>query len=123
STMKNFVLLFTIWVCWSCHSGDSGDLIVQSEETTDFEVVVDTIRVPTPGTTREFPYYCVSRDYRGTHFAGLDMRTGKINIMDLETFSLTDTITLHPTGPNGIEIFQIGAIYYHNSDSIFILQH
>jgi len=93
------------------------------KETDDVSITIDTIRVSTPGTTREFPYRWPSMDFSGTIFAGLDERTGVINIFELPELKLIDTIQLFQEGPNTIQKNMVGAIYYHNKDSIFILQH
>ncbi len=93
------------------------------EETDEVSITIDTIRVNTPGTTREFPYHFPSLDFSGRTFAGLDGRTGMINVFDLPGLKLIDSIQLYQEGPNTIQKNMVGAIYYHNRDSIFILQH
>lgn len=121
--MKYFAIILFAALYGACNSENTNDLIIQPEKTADFQIDTDTIRVPTPGTTREFPYTFPSFDFSTEFFAGLDMRTGKVNIVDLESMRLVDSIEIHQKGPHAIQINMIGSIYFQSSDSIIILQH
>ncbi|MBY5960191.1 DUF4221 family protein [Membranicola marinus] len=123
--MKPLFYLFpSILILLACTNPPDNEVrTVMPEETDEISITIDTIRVNTPGTTREFPYYFPSLDFSGNTFAGLDERTGKINVFKLPELELIDTIQLYQEGPNTIQKNMVGAIYYHNQDSIFILQH
>jgi|SRR5690554_1631999 len=123
--MKNIVIslliLFSFDAC--IENSIQEPVTIKSEEYNKFSYQVDTILIMTPGTIREFPYLFPSFNYSDPIFAGLDERTNLITIYDSETLSIKDTIQLYYTGPHAIQGNMVGSIWYHNPDSIFILQH
>src|SRR5690625_4065319 len=119
--------VFYIILCISfmgCSGSTDDSNVISPTEHDDIAIEdIDTVMIETPGTSREFPYLFPSLDYSEEHFVGLDERTGSINIYNLPELTHRTSIPLHQEGPHEIQKNMIGAIYYHNNDSIFILQH
>lgn len=118
----HFCWLITL-ILHSCMDDKPEALSVMPDKTNDVELHMDTLQIETPGTTREFPYRFPSFDYSNQVFAGLDERTNSINVYDSGPFTISKSIRLHDTGPHAIQVNMVGSVWYHNSDSIFVLQH
>lgn len=128
--LKNAVLyvcliIFLFLVSCQRSTKDSDDISTLPKKVDHFQFEIDTVKVNTPGTYREFPYLISSRDFsKLKQFAGFNERTHAIHLFDTREMQYLSTIPLHRSGPNGIsDPWVIGSIYYEGPDSIFVLQH
>src|SRR5690554_3211302 len=95
-----FTLLCLISMLFSCTKTTIETFTVVPKESLNYNIYIDSIRIETPGTTREFPYPFPSLNYSSDQFAGLDLRMGHINIFDKYTLDLKDSIVIYQEGPN-----------------------
>lgn len=114
-----FVMTMTMF---NCVGNTQGWIEVLPKEIESVTINIDTIKIETPGTIREFPYRFPSYDYSGQTFAGLDERTNSINVYDVGSLHVLNSINLQNSGPHAIQGNMIGSVWYHSPDSIFVLQ-
>ncbi|WP_236974496.1 DUF4221 family protein [Membranihabitans maritimus] len=125
--MRKLILFiaFLVSLIFGCRDkeGGEGSLVITPELTEDFSLEVDTVKLMTPGTSPAFPYLVWSQDYsdRGL-FTGLDMKQHTLYFLDTKKMEYQSSLKLYEDGPNEITPNMVGGIYYHNPDSIFVLQ-
>lgn len=116
-------LVFISSLFGGCSSPAEEDGKVMPRESAQYTLQIDTVRIETPGTLRELPYYFPSFNYSQKVFSGLDERTNTIHVYDPGFSAVQNSVSLYDAGPHAIQGNMVGGIYNHNADSIFVLQH
>lgn len=119
--MKNATYIFYILLFISCKMETIEPVVNITPEVTDnFGFQIDTIEITIPGTFHELPIgaYSLNPDQPNI-MCGYDGRNNQLEIYNFATGLYTDSIPIPREGPNSTT--NISSVYYHNRDSIFVL--
>lgn len=114
--------LFLVLVLMDCSEDPGESLGIPSypKEVTGVVFDSDTLTLEIPGTFHELPIGRYSLNVRYPDImCGFDERNRQIEIFDFSSYHYLDSIPIPEKGPNGTA--QVTSVYYHNPDSIFVL--
>lgn len=119
--MRYVLLIFSLLFVIACnHDPNPTTTIITPEVTDNFGFQIDTIEITIPGTFHELPIgaYSLNMDHPDI-MCGYDGRNNQLEIFNFATRLYTDSIPIPREGPNSTT--NISSVYFHNRDSIFVL--